>query len=337
MLCPSSMPFIRRCCVPSSSEFASATSRPRTRIGALALSGRRPAAEKLAEEAWREASDSFNTNEAFSIIALGVCETIVLSALRHELALGNRSLLEPIDPSLLPRAAAVPPVALEGADQLVSALRILALCLRDASRLPGAFRDRFQQHAKEIRALVSDEKDKEEEMIETDIFSLSECIHSVESAAEEVESMVKAPALADTRLMSAVRPLVSTVLALAAEVQSSDPFIRARRRILAALCTVESCLRSCIVERPKMTRSLFEGISRARQAVGHLRSKPPFDECEHSRAELPFEELVVSIRARIDEADRELSSVSDETDPEFVASARECVALTRALIPLPGS
>ena len=48
--------------------------------------------------AWREANDSFTTNSHYSIMPLRVCETLVLSVLRHELALGSRGLLESAKP-----------------------------------------------------------------------------------------------------------------------------------------------------------------------------------------------------------------------------------------------
>lgn len=68
----------------------------RCHIGALALCGRTAEAEALAAQAWRVATDSFHTNSHFTAVALGLCETIVLSALRHELAPGNRSQLDPV-------------------------------------------------------------------------------------------------------------------------------------------------------------------------------------------------------------------------------------------------
>jgi hypothetical protein len=66
----------------------------RMMVGALAISGRTSEASDWFARLWPNATDGLSTNTHFCRAAVSLCEVAVLSALRHELALGNRTTLD---------------------------------------------------------------------------------------------------------------------------------------------------------------------------------------------------------------------------------------------------
>lgn len=301
----------------------------RKHIGALVLSGRTAAAEKLAAYAWREASDSFNTNESFSISALGVCETIVLSVLRHELAPGSRNLLEPLDPSLQTRpVAGTTPTAEAEDEHLVASLERLASTLREVAALSGSFQERFRQQHEQVRSLLEGHQSHPEDEPGLEGLTLLQRIRRVKCSLDDLSSMLEDPgeSLNNAELTGGARRIVSAVAAVVEEYENRDPAARAsRKRIVEALNTVQDCLRSCVVERPTMPRALLDRISETRAALGHFGTR--------HWVELPFEDLVELIARRLEEANRDVSSLPEAWDPEFAAGARKCVTLATAMLP----
>lgn len=291
----------------------------RQHIGALTLSGRTAEAEALAVQAWSAATDSFNTNTSFCLMALAICETIVLSALRHELALGNRSRLEAVEPA----GAVVAPGA-GATDDAEAFFGFLGSALCDLAASPGEFQGRFRDLHERVTALTGQRADDHQPSPKG--HALSDQVRDLKSLVGTMQSLFTADEGSSEKDVQTA-DLLREAAGLIAAFENRDPAAAvAFERFKRALCTISGCLPSLVVERPMMRRNQFDRIRACERAVDAFFIGPPSldeqDEADHW-LELPFDELIRLTTSSVEEANRELLSIPEEWDPELVACARE--------------
>jgi hypothetical protein len=303
----------------------------RLMIGSLSLAGGHGEAELAAARLWQEATDHFNTNTHYSLTALAVCDLLIMSTLRHELALGNRFHLEP---DLAPPASAATSQRAndEDAEQeaeeevepgLAQFLATIQKCLEIASELA----------VPELKQLLHDEAHRFAEFdsgpaAEPNGFddmtprALAEWVlSSIDDAASALDEGLPAT----IRGEPSVRIRLKSAQTLIQQFKRQARRAEARKRLIScAMRSIGSCLQSCVVEKPELPAPLAHRIKDFTQ--------------RHCRGwnEAPYEELVAQLTTRLAYARRSVSAA--QTEPfsgqltELMEDVNEAEALIGAVI-----
>jgi hypothetical protein len=296
-------------------------------LASLALTNRQSEAEHVAARCWQSATDSFSTNEYFCLTALATCDVLITSALRHELALGNRSFLEPERTSPQgPDAATskadtntVVPIgqksSFEPVDEpeepsLGQKLGAVGVGLRRASEVSPERSEQFLQESMRFAELEATDPTlvvpRSVSMDTSDIGVLAplELASWLRSEIEEVlELLDDRPARASRHPHLRIRLVVSR--GLVHEFERQERRIEAHKRWLArSLVSLGSSLRSIVVEKPSLPPPLALRISTFRSSH---RSK-----WNKAWNESPIDVLVAQLLARLTEARRKLAGSQKE-------------------------
>jgi hypothetical protein len=297
-------------------------------LASLVLTSRQSEAEQVAARAWQNATDSFSTNSCFCLMALATCDLLITSALGHELALGNRFLLEPALTSPQDTDAAttegqgnrVVPLGERSRSERVDEPEEPSLAQLLAAIRPGLRR------ASEVSALELSEQLLQESMrfaeleatdptlvvprsVSTDPSDIG-ALAPLELAArlkweieEAVERLDDRPSGGSRQPHVRIRLVVSR--GLVDEFERRERRIEAHKRWLArSLVCLGSCLRSSAVEKPSLPPPLALRIS-------------TFTSSHRSKSNMAWNEstidvLVAQMLARLEEARRKLAGSQKE-------------------------
>lgn len=305
----------------------------RGHIGALALRGRTADAEALIAEAWAVATDSFNTNGHFTLMPLVVCEILVMCTIRHELALGNRSRLDPLPQPIVTTAA--PAVETNSGADSVAAIRDLTSWLKAASLMPGAFQERLRLQHANFEALLVRHGLPIEEASASPAMTLLDRVRRLEEHADSLGEVLELDESSAPAWRAEARTLLGELSGLVVAFKDRDPAARqAYGRIIKALGRVAGCLRSVAVERPTMTLDQLARLRTAQEAVStYAGRQAEFDEDWRSWDEAAFEDLLASITTNLELANREVAALPVDWDPDVPPAVREAVAVVTDVLP----
>ncbi len=323
-------------------------------IGALALAGRTAEAEPLAARTWREATDSFSTNSHFSLGPLRVCETVVLSVLRHELALGNKFTLEsstrPAQRAREPEAAL--PSRQATADVTKETFLRALLSIREAldaaaEHMVGPSRAQLVRPRIELVSLLSKNPAQAKP---PDLQTEIDPRLRPPSKLEEVNATIR---VAHNQLSAArgswgaqflndARRVLTDVAQAVARVDREERQVRAwLLRFFKAVATIDTCLRSATVEQPWLPEPIHRRIAEL-----HEHHSPPIEATQRyginsafvqgrGWREAPIAELLRIADLRLFEARRRLKTPPEGWEPLledsklFLETASEIAAAIR--------
>ena len=297
----------------------------RSVIGALALVGRRSEAAALIEKTWRDvASDSLSTNTHFTLSALCVCETLVLSVLRHELALGNRAQLEPRDdgPSLQP--------ALEPDPDLCVDLDIILGALASRRTPSGKLEQRFAEQREAVRRLAGTARGPGRFVFGPEavpsIIPLLDDFSAVLSdlrgtLADGVEDPIRAQSLSDVERTSRLfyRQLRPELRGL----------IPRSKRVIKKMESICARLNSLLLELPDLSTNEADDLETVLGTLASLVSRTPEG---FPKVEEPADALITHIEKEARSCIRLLEPLSPNADLEFTIRGRETILRLQSLL-----
>lgn len=312
-------------------------------IGALALAGRTSDAQELFSAAWRELStDSFSTRRDLTVTAVAMCETLVLSTLKHELAPGNRTALDPLlrEPPLEARreppkeGARVVRTAVEREQTfddspeptLKGALGELECVLAEYASRPS-LSGRFETRVSSLRVVVGRMVEamggnpllsaRGEEYARHSLESIQSILDATVEALEQCAEPDALPAGA-AGFMDDLKRLASEG---ALRVRRGRVTMRRVNRSLGAL---SACLAACALERPGLPADVFEQIHAVLRAI-------PAEEPPALRAEQSWRLLLERIDLHACQLRRWLARPPDEWSPAYATSVRQGAELVDQL------